>query len=264
MFYLRRVAGDEDGPDRRTRHAHRENNSFAFVRAHLRHGIVDIVMSLLGFAVPINSAILILSGTVFFLDHSDTGVASSAGLFDVHDLIRARLGKAAAFMFALALLCSGQSASITATLAGQIVSEGFLEWKVSPLTRRLVTRLMGLIPSAVVAATVGRAGIDALLIGSQVALSIVLPFVVFPLVYLTSSHVVMRIRVPAIDNPAPVDASVETETKPKPPLATTTEINYRNGKLMMTLGYLIFCLVVVANAYVLVTLMQGKGSGSSG
>ncbi|KAF8587287.1 natural resistance-associated macrophage protein [Ramaria rubella] len=228
LFYIQRAAGDEGDPDRRTRHEYRQNNSFSFVRAHLRHGIVDIVMSLLGFAVPINSAILILAGTVFFLD-ADAGanMESSAGLFNVHDLIGIKLGRAAAFMFALALLSAGQSASITATLAGQIVSEGFLEWKVSPLTRRLITRLMGLIPSAIVAATVGRSGIDMLLVASQVALSIVLPFVVFPLVYLTSSHVVMQ-------------------------------INFRNGKLMMCLGYLIFCLVVVANTYVLVTLMQGK------
>ncbi|KAF8527910.1 smf Mn2+ and Fe2+ transporter [Hysterangium stoloniferum] len=257
LFYLRTVTGGEDGPDRRTRHEYRQNNTLSFVHSHLGHGMADITMSLLGIAVPINSAILVLAGTVFFQasEDGDDG-PSSAGLFEVHDLISARLGKGAAFIFALALLSAGQSASITATLSGQIVSEGFLEWKVSPFLRRLVTRLLGLIPSALVAALVGRSGIDALLIASQVTLSIVLPFVVFPLVYLTSSHVVMRVKVPTADSaPATGLLSVVKTTTPDFP---GEEVNYRNGKLMMTLGYMIFCLVVVANAYVLVTLMRGN------
>ncbi|KAF8489582.1 natural resistance-associated macrophage protein [Gautieria morchelliformis] len=252
LFYMHRVAENDEGPDRQTRHDERLNNSLAFVSSHLRHGTVDIVMSLLGVAVPINSAILILAGAVFFFDpNNGGGVTSPAGLFNVHDLINTKLGKAAALMFAFALLCAGQSASITATLAGQIVSEGFLEWKVSPFTRRLVTRLMGLVPSTIVAVTVGRSGIDQLLVASQVTLSIVLPFVVFPLVYLTSSHVVMRVKKPSFEATSIVDAF----GVPKPPSSSAEEVNYRNGKLVMCLGYLIFCLVVVANAYVLVTLM---------
>lgn len=114
---------------------------------------------------------------------------------------------------------------------------------------------MGLIPSAVVAATVGRAGIDTLLVASQVALSVVLPFVIFPLVYLTSSHTVMRVKIPANDAINPVDAGGETTSS----ASAAGEVNYHNGKLMMSLGYLILCIVVVANAYVLVALMQGKG-----
>ncbi|KAG8748869.1 hypothetical protein FRC12_013748, partial [Ceratobasidium sp. 428] len=105
------------------------NNSLTFIRAHLGHAIVDIVMSLLGFAVSINSAILILGAAAFY--YGGNGQSLDVGLFDAHDLIRDRIGRPAAFLFALALLCSGQSASITATLAGQIVSEGFIEWRIS-------------------------------------------------------------------------------------------------------------------------------------
>ncbi len=113
-------------------------------------------------------------------------------------------------------MCSGQSASITATLAGQIVSEGFIQWSVSvsshshcfatadkyshpfvqPFLRRLITRLLSLIPSMAVAIVVGRPGIDTLLVVSQVVLSIVLPFVMFPLVWLTSSSLVMKVKRP--------------------------------------------------------------------
>ncbi|CAE6495002.1 unnamed protein product [Rhizoctonia solani] len=189
-------------------------------------------MSLLGFAVVINSAILILAGAAFF--YSGRNVAD-AGLFDAFDLIKQIIGKPAAIMFAVALLCSGQSASITATLAGQIVSEGFIEWRVSPLVRRVITRLIGLIPSTVVAVTVGRQGIDFLLVASQVALSIVLPFVIFPLVYLTSQDSIMQVA--------------------KPEGGT---INYKSHIVSTVIGYFIFVVVLVANSYVLVSLMMGK------
>ncbi|KAJ3490516.1 hypothetical protein NLI96_g1397 [Meripilus lineatus] len=184
----------------------RENNELGFIQAHLPHGLVDVISSLICVAVPINSAILIIAATVFFSDEN----AANAGLFDAHDLIKDHIGKVAAFLFALALLCAGQTASITATLAGQIVSEGFIEWRISPFLRRIVTRSIGLIPSMVVAIAVGRNGIDALLVASQVALSIVLPFVAFPLIYLTSSKSMMRVRKPqspAVPQASPVEIS---------------------------------------------------------
>ncbi|CUA72446.1 Divalent metal cation transporter MntH [Xylella fastidiosa 9a5c] [Rhizoctonia solani] len=210
----------------------RQNNTLDFIKAHLSHAIIDIVMSLLGFAVSINSAILILGAAAFY--YGGDGQVLDAGLFDAHDLIRDKIGRPAAFLFALALLCSGQSASITATLAGQIVSEGFIEWRISPLARRTITRLIGLVPSMIVAVSVGRQGIDTLLVASQVALSIVLPFVIFPLVYLASSDAVMSVPTP------------DGGTK-----------SYKNHWITMSFGYLLFIIVVLANSYVIVTLAMG-------
>jgi len=177
----------------------RENSDLKFIRAHLTHGLTDVIASLIGVAVPINSAILVIAATVFFRNKMPT----PAGLFDAYDLVKEHIGKAAAFMFALALLCAGQTASITATLAGQVVSEGFIEWRISPFLRRLITRMIGLIPSMVVAIAVGRDGIDTLLVASQVVLSIVLPFVAFPLIWLTSSKSIMRVRKPVETVPTP-------------------------------------------------------------
>ncbi|KAI0757298.1 natural resistance-associated macrophage protein-domain-containing protein [Daedaleopsis nitida] len=188
-----RIAASRDYRDKYGR----ENNELGFVRAHLSHGLVDVIVSLLAVAVPINSAILVIAATVFFRDDGSSTKHVPAGLFDAHDLIKEHIGKAAAFIFALALLCAGQTASITATLAGQIVSEGFIEWRVSPFLRRIITRLIGLIPSVVVAIAVGQPGIDTLLVASQVALAIVLPFVAAPLIWLTSSKSVMSVRKPA-------------------------------------------------------------------
>ncbi|KAI0762678.1 natural resistance-associated macrophage protein [Fomes fomentarius] len=189
-----RIAASRDYRDKYGR----ENNELGFIRAHISHGLVDVIVSLMTVAVPINSAILVIAATVFFKDGSST-TNVPAGLFDAHELIKEHIGKAAAFMFALALLCAGQTASITATLAGQIVSEGFIEWRVSPFLRRIITRLIGLIPSVVVAIAVGRPGIDTLLVASQVALAIVLPFVAAPLIWLTSSKAVMSVRNPQAD-----------------------------------------------------------------
>jgi len=213
-------------------HAEKENNSYAFVAAHLYHAMVDIVVCLLGFAVIINSMILILASAVFFYQSGEYGNESPASLFDAHALIQSTIGKGAALLFALALLAAGQSASIVATVAGQSVSEGFLRWKVSPVVRRLITRLLGLIPSMAVAIAVGPSGINTLLVLSQVVLSIVLPFITFPLVWLTSSSTVMRVRKTPLDTdskpPAVVSSQVTLSqavslmTSPQPPLPMHT------------------------------------------
>ncbi|RDB29515.1 Manganese transporter pdt1 [Hypsizygus marmoreus] len=261
--------------DYRTKYGERENNSLTFVRQHLVHGIVDVVSSLLGLAVPINSAILILAAAVFFAG-PNLRTGSPAGLFEAHDLIKARVGSGAAFVFALALVCAGQTSSITATLAGQLVSEGFIEWRISPFLRRLITRLISLVPSVIVAVAVGREGINTLLVASQVALSVVLPFIAFPLIYLTSCEVVMRVRKPvhglveadAASLHEVEDFSVDEEPKlDSTPIAQKAEIasvvvhetiDFSNGRILSAVAYAIWSIVLVANAYAIAMLAMKK------
>ncbi|TFY58174.1 hypothetical protein EVJ58_g6582 [Rhodofomes roseus] len=190
-FRMGRVE-EEDHPIRS--HAEHENHSLGFVRRHLTHGVVDMVVSLLGLALVVNALIVILASAVFFYGPNGGPSNGPATLFDAYDLLVGRLGKAAAGLFALALLAAGQSSSIVATLAGQVISEGFIRWKVSPVLRRLLTRCLGLIPSVIVAAALGRAGVSTLLVISQVVLSIVLPFIIFPLLWLCSSKDVMSVK----------------------------------------------------------------------
>ncbi|OAX42092.1 Nramp-domain-containing protein [Rhizopogon vinicolor AM-OR11-026] len=249
-------------------HEHRENNALEFVQSHLYHGIVDVVSSLLGFAVIINALILILASAVFYYGSGARGSESPASLFDAHTLINNTIGKGAALLFALALLASGQSASIVATVAGQSVSEGFLNWKVSPIIRRLVTRLIGLVPSMAVAIVVGPSGINTLLVASQVILSIVLPFIVFPLIYLTSSSRIMRVHktspggtsnnpLDTLESPSPAIAPVDAD----PEIPQTQDfVDFSSGKLMTFLGCLIWLVIVIANVYVLVALGMGQGA----
>ncbi|KAH7915686.1 natural resistance-associated macrophage protein-domain-containing protein [Hygrophoropsis aurantiaca] len=276
---LFRVERSDDTRCSVNRHSDRENSSLAFVRAHLYHGMVDVVVSLLGFAVIINAMILILASAVFYYGTSGGhGSESPASLFDAHTLIKNIIGKPAALLFALALLASGQSASIVATVAGQSVSEGFLRWKVSPVIRRLLTRLLGLIPSMIVAIAVGPAGIDTLLVASQVVLSIVLPFITFPLIYLTSSKRIMSVRkstalstlnVPNPAAPPDVDPASNSNDIDIPVATVPAEdieavnasdmVDFSSGKFMTGVGYLIWIVIVVANVYVLVTLGMGEG-----
>jgi len=157
-------------------------------------------------------------------------------LFDAYQLIKDYMGRGSAFLFAFALLCAGQSASITVTLAGQVVSEGFLEWTVSPFLRRLITRSLGIIPSAIVSVSVGRRGLDGLLVGSQVALSIILPFVVFPLVWITSRQSgIMRVWVEDGEGRGrrgAVDVTAKTnEEEPVPTTVGLAASSSSNGRL---------------------------------
>ena len=105
----------------------------------------------------------------------------------------------ASVLFAVALLCSGQNATLTGTLAGQIVMEGFINLRLRPWLRRLITRLIAIIPAIIVIALYGERGTGPLLILSQVVLSLQLSFAVFPLVMFTSDRAQDgRVREPAL------------------------------------------------------------------
>jgi manganese transport protein len=121
-----------------------------------------------------------------------SGNENVADIGDAYKLLTPLLGTtAASVLFAVALLFSGQNATLTGTLAGQIVMEGFVNIRLRPWLRRLITRLMAIIPAIIVVVLYGERGTGALLIASQVVLSLQLPFAVFPLVMFTSDRAKM-------------------------------------------------------------------------
>jgi len=139
-------------------------------------------------AIVVNAAIMILAGAAF---HA-RGTGEVAELQDAHRLLGAlTVGGVAGTCFALALLASAQSSSIAATLAGQVVMEGFIRIRLPALTRRLLTRGVAVLPALAVTLAYGEGGIARLLIASQVILSLQLPFAVVPLIRYTSSRQVM-------------------------------------------------------------------------
>ena len=131
------------------------------------------------------SAILVL-GAAAFHQHGMTNVAD---IGQAYQLLTPVLGVSfASVLFAAALLCSGQNSTLTGTLAGQIVMEGFLHWRLKPWLRRLITRSLAIIPAAIVIGVMGEGHVTALLILSQVVLSFQLPFAVVPLIQFTGDR----------------------------------------------------------------------------
>jgi manganese transport protein len=156
-------------------------------REALRYATLDSTVALM-FALLINASILILAAATFH----KTGKTDVAELGQAHALLSPLLGSGVApAMFGLALLCCGLNSTVTATLAGQAVMEGFIDIKLAPWLRRLVTRGIAIIPAAGITMAYGEAELAKLLIFTQVVLSLQLPFAVVPLIHFTSSHAKM-------------------------------------------------------------------------
>ncbi len=156
-------------------------------REAIKFATIDSTLALM-FALFINAAILIVSAATFYT----RGRGDVAEIQDAYKLLSPLLGvTGASTLFALALLASGQNSTLTGTLAGQIVMEGFLNIRLRPWLRRLITRVIAIVPAIIVTAISGENGTARLLILSQVVLSLQLSFAVFPLVMFTSDKVKM-------------------------------------------------------------------------
>ncbi len=152
-------------------------------REAIRFAGLDSTIALT-FALLVNSAIVITAAAVF---HAG-GRPEVAGLEEAHALLAPMVGAAAPFLFAGALLLCGLSSTITATLAGQVVMEGFIRLRLRPVLRRLVTRCIAIVPALVVTWYYGESGTTGLLVLSQVVLSMQLPFAVIPLMLFASDR----------------------------------------------------------------------------
>jgi len=153
-------------------------------RMAIKFATIDSTVALL-FAFFINAAILILSAAAFH----GTEHESIADISDAYELLTPTLGASlASTLFAIALLASGQNSTLTGTMAGQIVMEGFLNIRLRPWLRRLITRLVAIVPAVIVASLYGEHGVGQLLTFSQVILSLQLSFAVVPLVLFTSDR----------------------------------------------------------------------------
>jgi len=164
------------------------------IRRAIRFNTVDTVVAL-SVAFLINAAILVLAALVFYgqqgVTVGDKFVAfdkDTDWIRDAYLTLAPLLGTAvASTLFAIALLASGQSSTITGTLAGQVVMEGFMHWRIRPWLRRLVTRLVAIIPAVLLIGLRGDSGVTKLMVLSQVVLALQLPFAMFPLLHFTSS-----------------------------------------------------------------------------
>uniref|UniRef100_A0A060SZS3 ARAD1C06358p n=1 Tax=Blastobotrys adeninivorans TaxID=409370 RepID=A0A060SZS3_BLAAD len=227
--------------------------SLGAIRYALKYSILETVVSLCTMALFVNSAILIVAGATMYGDDK----AADADLYGIYDILSSLLSKAAGTIFMIALLFSGQSAGIICTISGQIVCEGHLNWTIRPWVRRITTRLIAIIPCIVVTAAVGRSGLNATLNASQVALSILLPFLTAPLIYLTCLRRVMSVR--TLDTSAHQTQSSQESTAPDKEAegdssSAVSIIDMSNNWLTMILGVAIWLFICVLNVYLIVHL----------
>ncbi|MEJ7610527.1 MAG: Nramp family divalent metal transporter [Ferruginibacter sp.] len=156
------------------------------IRQAIKFNRIDTTIAL-NLAFFVNAAIIILAGTLFF----GTPYAGTKEIQDAHELLPSFLGGAAPVLFAVALIAAGQSSTVTGTLAGQIIMEGYLSLRINPLLRRLVTRMVAIIPALIVILIYGERQVGDLLVMSQVILSMQLGFAVIPLIYFVSDKKTM-------------------------------------------------------------------------
>ena len=150
------------------------------IRRALKINFLDSAVAL-NLAFLVNAAILILAATAFF----KTGRTDVGSIRDAYNLLP-MLGTLAPKLFAIALIASGQSSTLTGTLAGQVVMEGYLQLRINPWVRRLMTRLLAIIPAVIVILVLGESEVDDLLVLSQVVLSVQLGFAIIPLIHFVS------------------------------------------------------------------------------
>lgn len=163
------------------------SNDAKGIRRALKYNLIDSTIAL-NAAFFVNAAILILAASVFFA----SGNTQVVQIQEAHQLLAPLLGsKLAPILFAVALIAAGQSSTLTGTLAGQIVMEGYLQLRINPWLRRLLTRLIAIVPAVIVILLYGESKVDDLLILSQVILSLQLGFAVIPLIHFVSDKKTM-------------------------------------------------------------------------
>lgn len=224
--------------------------SLAAIKSCKGYSIAELAISLFTFALFVNSAILITAGASL----SDIKNAADASLFGIYDLLSNSLAPAAGTLFAVALLLSGTSAGIICTIAGQMVSEGQLNLTMRPWLRRLLTRSISITPSIIVAGALGSSGMDKALVGSQVALSVILPFVSAPLVWFTCRSRHMTVTTNDVGIQQGVLAGHQDDTG----RVSTRSVNMRVHPITAFFAVVIWGVIVVMNVALLVLLGLGK------
>jgi manganese transport protein len=156
------------------------------IKQALKFNRIDTTIAL-NIAFLVNAGILVLAASVFFT----SGNSHVAEIKEAHKLLPGFLGNTAPVLFAVALIAAGQSSTVTGTLAGQIIMEGYLSLRINPWIRRLITRLIAIIPALIVIIIYGEEEVDALLVMSQVILSLQLGFAIIPLIHFVSDKKTM-------------------------------------------------------------------------
>lgn len=223
--------------------------SYEAIKYCLNYSYVELVLSLFIVAVFVNSAILIVAGATLYGKPD----AADADLLSIYEMLFRYISPAAGLLFALSMLFSGQSAGIVCTMAGQIVSEGFINWTIAPWKRRIMTRVIAIVPVIIVIGILGREGVNKVMNSSQVVLSFILPIVSAPLIYFTGKKKFMVVYKTSgsSDETSPLLLSGEESNVASKP------ITYENGKFLQITSILTWIIITALNIYLIIAFANG-------
>ncbi|SCU98658.1 LAFA_0G19394g1_1 [Lachancea sp. 'fantastica'] len=219
--------------------------SMSAIRYALKYSISELTITLFTFALFVNSSILIISGATLY----GSPEAAGADLYTIHDLLSRDLAPVVGTIFMLALLLSGQSAGIVCTIAGQIVSEGHINWKLKPWKRRIATRMISIIPCLAISLSVGRSALSKTLNASQVVLSLLLPFLTAPLIYFTCKKSVMKVE----------ERSSNAESQSDIENGDSSVVDMSNNWVTSIIAIVVWLFISVLNVYAIVQLGLSGG-----
>lgn len=233
--------------------------SFSAIRYCLNYSYLEMILSLCIVAIFINSSILIVSAAALFGKEG----ADDADLITIYDLLCKYISSQAGLIFALAMFFSSIAAGIICTMSGMMIAEGSINWTISPLLRRLITRTISILPCLVMALFSGREGIATILNMSQVVLSLLLPFVTAPLLYFTSSKKIMSVTVRHDESHMVTHhhKRLPNETSESSALVHDdhfAKIDYSNSHWMNIAGFLAWGITGFLNIYLIYQWYRGE------
>ena len=228
------------------------------IKECMNYTIAELCIILFVVAIFVNSAVLIVAGSAF------TPQDQNADLPGMYDLFNSEVGRGTGTIFALSLLFSGISAGIVATMAGQMICEGAMNWRMSPFLRRLLTRTVSIIPAMIIAAAEGQAGLAAALNGCNVVLSVALIFLTFPLIWFTSKDKYMTVRIDDQAEPVGVVDGIMTYATERAVWSSTEgemegTVSLANNLTTTSVGWIIWFIVAAMNVALLTFLGLGIG-----
>lgn len=222
---------------------------FQAINYCLLYSYTELVLSLFIIAVFVNAAILIVAGCTLYGKPD----AEDADLLSIYQMLSLYISPAAGLLFAISMLLAGQLAGIVCTMAGQIISEGFINWLVAPWIRRIITRVLAIIPVLLVIGVLGREGVLKVMNSSQVVLSFILPIVLAPLIYFTCIKKYMTVYDngggPVTEELALLESSPGGERK---------KYTFENGRFLQTSAVLTWVIITFLNAYLVWAFAHGQ------
>ncbi|GMM37333.1 putative divalent metal ion transporter [Saccharomycopsis crataegensis] len=219
------------------------------IKFSLKYSYWELIICLFVVATFVNCAILIVAAAALY----GTPEAEDADLISIYKLLSFYVSRGAGLIFVLSLLFSGQASGLVVTISGQVVSEGFIHWKFTPWVRRLVTRLISIVPCILVTYSSGSAGIGDILNASQVFLSLVLPVCSAPLIYFTCHKTIMKVRSGKFSANQANYGSNDNEE----PLLFQKDIDYSNSTLLATLAVTAWVTVAILNMANIMFILKG-------